>query len=93
MKRYIRPVGAQSRQHQEHRLAHLPPYLRHAAEANREVAKTVQELLRHTDGRITLDVYAQAENAHKRAAQSKVVGMMVPGVGTDEINVHVGHSA
>jgi len=45
--------------------------------------KTVQELLRHANSKITLDVYTQAVNSHKRAAQSKVVQMMVPGVGTN----------
>lgn len=44
--------------------------------------KTVQELLRHANSKITLDVYTQAVNSHKRAAQSKVVQMIVPGVGT-----------
>ncbi len=50
-------------------------------EANGEDVKTVQELLRHANSRIALDVYTQAVNSHKRAAQSKVVRMMVPGVG------------
>ena len=45
--------------------------------------KTVQELLRHANSKITLDVYTQAVNSHKRAAQSKVVKMMVPDVGTN----------
>ena len=44
--------------------------------------KTVQELLRHANSRITLDVYTQAVTSNKRAAQSKVVRMMVPNVGT-----------
>jgi integrase len=43
--------------------------------------KTVQELLRHANSRITLDVYVQAVTATKREAQSKVVRMMIPGVG------------
>ena len=47
-----------------------------------EDVKTVQELLRHANSRITLDVYTQAVNSHKRAAQSKVVQMIVPSVGT-----------
>ena len=49
--------------------------------ANGEDVKTVQELLRHANSRITLDVYTQAVNSHKRAAQSKVVEMMVPNLG------------
>ena len=34
--------------------------------------KTVQDLLRHANSRITLDVYTQAVNATKRAAQSRL---------------------
>ena len=49
--------------------------------ANGEDVKTVQELLRHATSRITLDVYTQAVNSTKRAAQSKVVKMMVSDVG------------
>jgi integrase len=67
---------------QEHRSAHLPPFLRYIAEANGEDVKTVQELLRHANSKITLGVYTQAVNSHKRAAQSKVVRMIVPDVGT-----------
>ena len=52
--------------------------------ANGEDVKTVQELLRHANSRITLDVYTQAVGSNKRAAQSKVVRMMVPGVGQTE---------
>jgi hypothetical protein len=39
--------------------------------------KAVQELLRHANSRITLDVDTHAVNSHKRAAQSRVVKMMV----------------
>jgi site-specific recombinase XerD len=49
--------------------------------ANGEDVKTVQELLRHANSRITLDVYTQALSTNKRAAQSKVVKMMVPNLG------------
>jgi hypothetical protein len=49
--------------------------------ANREDVKTVQELLRRASSRITLDVYTQAVNSNKRAAQSKVVRMIVSDVG------------
>ena len=49
--------------------------------ANGENVTTVQELLRHANSRITLDVYTQAVNSQKRAAQSKVVSMMVENVG------------
>ena len=40
---------------------------------NGEGIKVVQELLRHSSCRITLDVYAQAVSADKRRAQSRVV--------------------
>ena len=56
--------------------------------ANGEDVKTVQELLRHANSRITLDVYTQAVNSHKRAAQSKVVEMMVPNLGETRGNSH-----
>ena len=46
--------------------------------ANGKDVKTIQELLRHANSRITLEVYTQAITSHKRAAQSKVVRMIVP---------------
>ena len=55
--------------------------------ANGEDVKTVQELLQHANSRITLDVYTQAVNSNKRAAQSKVVRMMVSNAGTKIANV------
>ena len=54
---------------------------RHSFGTLLKAIKTVQELLRHANSRITLDVYTQAVNSNKRAAQSKVVRMMVPDVG------------
>jgi hypothetical protein len=38
--------------------------------------KVVQELLRHSSNKMTLDVYAQALTPTKRAAQRKVVAMI-----------------
>jgi integrase len=38
----------------------------------------VQELLRHASARITMDIYAQAITATKRAAHQKVVEMVRP---------------
>lgn len=46
--------------------------------ANGEDVKVVQELLRHSTARMTLDTYTQALTPHKRAAQSKIVGMISP---------------
>ena len=45
--------------------------------ANGEGIKTVQELLRYANRRITLDIYTQAVTQLKRAAQTKVVEMIV----------------
>ena len=44
---------------------------------NNEDVKVVQELLRHANSRITLDLYAQAGMAGKREAQRKVVEMVL----------------
>jgi integrase len=46
--------------------------------ANKEDVKVVQELLRHSTSRMSMDVYAQALAADKREAQSKVVTMIRP---------------
>ena len=46
--------------------------------ANGEDVKVVQELLRHSTAKMTLDTYTQALSAQKRAAQSKVVSMIRP---------------
>ncbi len=43
-----------------------------------EDVKTVQELMRHANSRLTLDVYAQALTPTKRAAHLKVVEMIGP---------------
>jgi site-specific recombinase XerD len=45
---------------------------------NGEEVKVVQELLRHSSCKITLDIYAQAVSANKRRAQSKVVHDFLP---------------
>ena len=46
--------------------------------ANGEDVKVVQELLRHSTAKMALDIYTQALSPQKRAAQSKVVGMIRP---------------
>jgi len=46
--------------------------------ANGEDVKTVQELLRHSSAKMTLDVYSQAITQDKRDAQSRVVKMIAP---------------
>jgi len=82
MKRHIRPVAKANGINKNigwHTFRHSFGTL---LKANGEDVKTDQELLRHANSRITLDVYTQAVNSNKRAAQSKVVSMMVSSVGT-----------
>jgi integrase len=82
MKRHIRPVAKANGIHKKigwHTFRHSFGTL---LKANGEDVKTVQELLRQANSKITLDVHTQAVNSNKRAAQSKVVKMMVSGVGT-----------
>jgi len=45
---------------------------------NQEKEKVVQELLRHSSVKVTMDIYAQAQMPAKRAAQHKVVEMIRP---------------
>jgi integrase len=45
---------------------------------NGEEIKVVQELLRHSSCKITLDIYAQAVTADKRRAQSRVTQNFIP---------------
>ncbi len=81
IKRYIRPVARRAGIYKNigwHTFRHSFGTL---LKANGEDVKTVQELLRHANSRITLDVYTRAVNSQKRAAQSKVVSMMVADVG------------
>jgi integrase len=44
--------------------------------ANGEDVKVVQELLRHSSAKITMDVYAQAVTEAKRTAQHRVVACL-----------------
>jgi integrase len=81
MKRHIRPVARANGINKNigwHTFRHSFGTL---LKANGEDVKTVQELLRHANSRITLDVYTQALSTNKRAAQSKVVKLMVPNLG------------
>jgi integrase len=47
----------------------------------KEDVKTVQELLRHTNSRITLEVYQQAGGEQKRNALSSMSGLFLPAAG------------
>lgn len=88
MKRHIRPAATANGIHKRigwHTFRHTFGTL---LKANGEDVKTVQELLRHANSRITLEVYTQAVTSHKRAAQSKVVRMMVPNLGGTKDESH-----
>lgn len=92
MRRHILPVARANGIHKRigwHTFRHSFGTL---LKANGEDVKTVQESLRHANSRITLEVYTQAVTSHKRAAQSKVVRMMVPNLGatTDELHTKAG---
>jgi integrase len=50
-----------------------------------EDIKTVQELMRHANSRLTLDVYAQALTPAKRAAHLKLVGLIQPAAETASV--------
>jgi hypothetical protein len=71
------------------RIGYLPPHLRYIAAGQRgKMWRKVQELLRHANSRITLEVYTQATTSNKRATQSKVVRMMVPNLGETKDEIH-----
>ena len=89
MKRYVRPVAQKAGIHKRigwHTFRHSFGTL---LKANGEDIKTVQELLRHANSRITLEVYTQAVTSNKRAAQSKVVKMMVPNSGAIRVQTPI----
>jgi integrase len=89
MKRHVRPAARNAGINKSigwHTFRHSFGTL---LKANREDVKTVQELLRQANSRITLDVYTQAVNSTKRAAQSKVVKMILPDLGTIGAERHI----
>jgi site-specific recombinase XerD len=88
MRHYIKPIARAIGIHKNigwHTFRHTFGTL---LKANGEDVKTVQELLRHANSRITLEVYTQATTSNKRAAQSKVVRMMVPNLGETQDEKH-----
>lgn len=46
--------------------------------ANGENVKVVQELMRHSNSRTTLEVYSQARTRAKREAQQRLVELILP---------------
>jgi hypothetical protein len=60
-------------------VAHFPADLHDPSSCQWGRREGVQELLRHSSSRITMDIYAQAQMPAKRAAQQKVVEMVPVG--------------
>ena len=46
--------------------------------SNGENVKVIQELMRHSSSRSTLEIYSQAPNGNKRAAQQRFMQMIFP---------------
>jgi integrase len=77
MRHFIQPVAKKLgiRNLNWHTFRHTYSTLLHA---NGEDPKVVQELLRHSSIKVTMDIYTQAVTATKRKAQSRVVELIVP---------------
>jgi site-specific recombinase XerD len=72
IKRHIQPIAKAIGIHKKigwHTFRHSFGTL---LKANGEDVKTVQELLRHANSRITLDVYTQAVNSNKRQRRARL---------------------
>ena len=54
--------------------------------ANGEDIKTIQELLRHANYKVTADIYTQAMTPVKRRAQTRIVRLILPLKTTAEVN-------
>jgi site-specific recombinase XerD len=50
--------------------------------------KTAQELLRHANSRITLDIYQQSIPEERRAAQARAFGVLIEGLENRTITNH-----
>jgi hypothetical protein len=69
-------------------MAYLSTYLRYSAQKPGVEFKVMQELMRHSSLRTTLDVYTQAVGPAKRAAQAAVLSLFASpeySEGDDEI--------
>ena len=58
--------------------------------ASGEGIKTVQELLRHANSLVTMNLYAQAVTQAKRQAQSRLVSMLLDENSTTQSTAHIG---
>lgn len=78
MRRHILPVSRMlgiTKRIGWHTFCHIYPTLLRSTGAE---LKTMQELLRHSTIRVTLDTYTQAVTTEKRNAQEAVVALLFP---------------
>jgi len=74
----IRATGSEGSEDPEAgRVPHLPSPIHNPADSGNEGVKAIQELLRHANSRIALDLYAQAGMRNKRLAQSRLARMVL----------------
>jgi integrase len=64
--------------HEATGMAHIRHTYSTLLRANGEDIKVVQELLRHANSKITMDVYTQALSPTKREAQGRLASMILP---------------
>ena len=77
LRHHIRPVAQGTGHHEADWVAHFPQDLLHVAPRYRRGMKVMQELMRHSTIRVTLDTYTQAVTTEKRAAQTAVVSLFL----------------
>jgi integrase len=78
LRRYIRPAAERAGIQKRIGFHTFRHSLTTIMKANGEDIKTVQEILRHANSRITMDVYAQAVTPAKRQAQKRVLEQILP---------------
>ena len=71
------PGREKSGYHEADRVAHIPQGILYPAPRYWAEFKVMQELMRHSTIRVTLDTYTQAVTSEKRAAQTAVVSLFV----------------
>ena len=79
LERQLKPAAVTGRNRKD-RLAYIPSHLLDDAASAGADIKVQQELLRHANIQTTMNIYTQAVSEQKRAANSKVVSMVLPSV-------------
>ncbi len=78
LRRYIRPAAERAGIQKKIGFHTFRHSLTTIMKANGEDVKTVQEIVRHANSRITMDIYAQAVTPLKRQAQQRVLEQILP---------------